>query len=223
MLIKKANMVGMPVITATQMLLSMTQNERATRAEISDVANAVLDGTDVVMLSEESAVGEDPVNVVDTMHNIIAKTEGIYNYNKQSKFPYLDNFDVIQATVVKLADDLQANGILALTSSGKSAVKMSRYRPKTPIFAFTHKKKVLNSLTAIWGVEPIGTIKEAQASKMFQKMLTSLDEKGLLDKNGTYVATVGYPVGMPGSTNTIKILTPSEIEYYINFKEKKEK
>jgi pyruvate kinase len=223
MLIKKANMVGMPVITATQMLLSMTQNERATRAEISDVANAVLDGTDVVMLSEESAVGEDPVNVVDTMHNIIAKTEGIYNYNKQSKFPYLDNFDVIQSTVVKLADDLQANGILALTSSGKSAVKMSRYRPKTPIFAFTHKKKVLNSLTAIWGVQPIGTIKEAQASKMFQKMLTSLDEKGLLDKNGTYVATVGYPVGMPGSTNTIKILTPSEIEYYINFKEKKEK
>ena len=223
MLIRKANEKGMPVITATQMLLSMTQNERATRAEISDVANAVLDGTDVVMLSEESAVGEDPVNVVDTMHNIIAKTEGIYNYNKQSKFAYLDEFDVIQATVVKLADDLNAKGILALTSSGKSAVKMSRYRPKTPIFAFTHKKKVLNGLTAIWGVQPIDNIKEAQASKMFQKMLKSLDEKGLLDKNGTYVATVGYPVGMPGSTNTIKILTPSEIEYYINFKEKKEK
>ncbi|NCB12171.1 MAG: pyruvate kinase [Erysipelotrichia bacterium] len=223
MLIKKANLKGMPVITATQMLLSMTQNERATRAEISDVANAVLDGTDVVMLSEESAVGEDPVNVVDTMHNIIAKTEGIYNYEKQYKMPYLDEFDVIQATVTKLADDLKANGILALTSSGKSALKMSRYRPKTPIFTFTHKKKVLNSLTAVWGVEPIGTIKEAQASKMFQKMLKALLEKGLLNTNGLYVATVGYPVGMPGSTNTIKILTPSEIEYYLNFKEEKEK
>ncbi|MGE3592615.1 MAG: pyruvate kinase, partial [Arcobacter sp.] len=223
MLIKKANLKGIPVITATQMLLSMTQNERATRAEISDVANAVLDGTDVVMLSEESAVGEDPVNVVDTMHNIIAKTEGIYNYDKQYKFPYLDEFDVIQATVTKLADDLKADGILALTSSGKSATKMSRYRPKTPIFTFTHKKKVLNSLTAIWGVEPIGTIKEAQASKMFQKMLKALDEKGLLNKKGLYVATVGYPVGMPGSTNTIKILTPSEMEYYLNFKETKEK
>ena len=221
MLIKKANNKGMPVITATQMLLSMTENERATRAEISDVANAVLDGTDVVMLSEESAVGEDPVNVVDTMSNIIARTEDIYNYDKQSKFAYLDEFDVIQATVTKLADDLGAKGILALTSSGKSAIKMSRYRPKTPILTFTHKKKVLNSLTAIWGVEPIGTIKEAHASKMFQKMLVALDEKGLLDKTGTYVATVGYPVGMPGSTNTIKILTPSEIEYYINFKEKK--
>ena len=220
MLIKKANLKGIPVITATQMLLSMTQNERATRAEISDVANAVLDGTDVVMLSEESAVGEDPINVVDTMHNIIAKTEGIYNYDKQYEMPYLDEFDVIQATVTKLADDLKANGILAITSSGKSALKMSRYRPRTPIFTFTHKKKVLNSLTAIWGVEPIGIIKEAQASKMFQKMLKSLDEIGKLKKDGLYVATVGYPVGMPGSTNTIKILTPSEIEYYLNFKDK---
>ena len=223
MLIKKANAKGMPVITATQMLLSMTQNERATRAEISDVANAVLDGTDVVMLSEESAVGEDPINVVDTMSNIISRTEDIYNYDKQSKFDYLDEFDVIQATVTKLADDLGAKGILALTSSGKSATKISRYRPKTAIYAFTHKKKVLNSLTAVWGVEPIGTIKEAQASKMFQKMLVSLDLKGLLDRTGTYVATVGYPVGMPGSTNTIKILTPSEIEYYLNFKDNKKK
>ncbi|MFY4861145.1 pyruvate kinase, partial [Aliarcobacter butzleri] len=217
-----------PVITATQMLLSMTQNERATRAEISDVANAVLDGTDVVMLSEESAVGEDPVNVVDTMHNIIAKTEGIYDYDKQYKMSYLDEFDVIQATVTKLADDLGADGILALTSSGKSAIKMSRYRPKSPIFTFTHKKKVLNSLTAIWGIEPVAVIKEAQASKMFQKMLRTLDEKGILNRKGIYVATVGYPVGMPGSTNTIKILTPSEIEYYFNFeanrkKEKEEK
>ena len=221
MLIKKANIVGKPVITATQMLLSMTQNERATRAEISDVANAVLDGTDVVMLSEESAVGEDPVNVVDTMSNIISRTEDIYNYDKQSKFDYLDEFDVIQSTVTKLADDLKAKGILALTSSGKSAIKISRYRPKTAIYAFTHKKKVLNSLTAVWGVEPIGIIKEGQASKMFQKMLKTLEKEELLDKTGTYVATVGYPVGMPGSTNTIKILTPAEIEYYLNLKEKK--
>ncbi|MGA1940620.1 pyruvate kinase [Arcobacter sp. YIC-310] len=220
MLIKKANSVGMPVITATQMLLSMTHNERATRAEISDVANAVLDGTDVVMLSEESAVGEDPINVVDTMSNIIARTEDIYNFDKQSKFDYLDHFDVIQATVTRLADDLGAKGILALTSSGKSAIKMSRYRPRTPIYAFTHKRKVLSSLTAIWGVRPVDTIKEGQASKMFQKMLKALDSKGLLDKSETYVATVGYPVGMPGSTNTIKILTPSEIEYYLNFKSK---
>lgn len=220
MLIKKANAKGMPVITATQMLLSMTQNERATRAEISDVANAVLDGTDVVMLSEESAVGVDPENVVDTMSNIIAKTEDIYAYQKQDKFDFNDKFDVIQSSVTKLADDIQAKGILALTSSGKSAIKMSKYRPKTPIYAFTHKKKVLNGLTAIWGVEPVDTIKESQASKMFQKMLVKLEEKGLLDRTATYIATVGYPVGMPGSTNTIKILTPAEIQYYMNYKAK---
>ncbi len=216
MLIKKANNAGMPVITATQMLLSMTHNERATRAEISDVANAVLDGTDVVMLSEESAVGIDPENVVNTMSNIISKTEDMYNYGKQIKFSHIDPFDQIQSSVTKLADELGANGILSLTSSGKSAIKMSRYRPKTPIFAFTHKKRVLSSLSAIWGVELVGIVKEAQSHKMLQKMLKQLEDKALLDKNGLYIATVGYPVGMPGSTNTIKVLTPSEIEYYLN-------
>jgi len=220
-LIKKANLASKPVITATQMLLSMTNNERATRAEISDVANAVLDGTDAVMLSEESAVGDDPRNVVESMSNIISKTEEIYDYVKQYDMNYLDHFDVIQATATRLADDINAKGILALTSSGKSAIRMSRYRPKTPILTFAHKKSVLNALNMGWGIVPIATIKEAQASKMFQKMLKALDKKGLLDKKGPYVATVGYPVGMPGSTNTIKILNEDEIEYYLNLKSKK--
>ncbi len=220
-LIKKANASCKPVITATQMLLSMTEHERATRAEISDVANAVLDGTDVVMLSEESAVGVDPVNVVETMSNIITQTEKIYTFDKHEKLGYNDEFDVIQSTVTKLADDLKAKGILTLTSSGKSAMKISRYRPSTPILAFTHKKKVLHSLSGVWGVNPVGIIKESQASKMFQKMLRTLDEKDLLDKDGPYVATVGYPVGIPGSTNTIKILTASEIDYYLNLPNKK--
>ena len=218
MLITKSNEVGIPVITATQMLLSMTNNERATRAEISDVANAVLDGTDVVMLSEETAIGDNPVNVVETMSNIISKTENIYNYNKQECFNYIDEFDVIQASVTKLADDLGAKGILALTSSGKSAIKISRYRPKTPILTFTHSKKTLNPLNIIWGVEPIATIKEATSSTMLSKMLKILDTKNLLDKKGPYIATIGYPVGVPGSTNTIKILTSSEIKHYINLK-----
>lgn len=220
-LIKKANAANKPVITATQMLLSMTEHERATRAEISDVANAVLDGTDVVMLSEESAVGVDPINVVQTMSNIIIQTEEIYNFDKQDKLDYNDEFDVIQSTVTKLADDLKAKGILTLTSSGKSAMKISRYRPATPILAFTHKRRTLHSLACVWGVNPVGMVKESQASKMFQKMLKNLDDKGLLDKDGPYVATVGYPVGIPGSTNTIKILTGSEIDYYLNLPSKK--
>ena len=82
--------------------------------------------------------------------------------------------------------------------------------------AFAHDKKVLNGLNMGWGILPVDIIKESHASKMFQKMLQALDKKGLLDKKGPYVATVGYPVGMPGSTNTIKILSSSEIEFYIN-------
>jgi len=220
-LIKKANLASKPVITATQMLLSMTHNERATRAEISDVANAVLDGTDAVMLSEESAVGEDPRNVVESMSNIISKTEEIYDYVKQYDMNYLDHFDVIQATATRLADDIDAKGILAITSSGQSIFRMSRYRPKTPILAFAHEQSRLNSLNMGWGILPISTIKAGQASKMFCKMLKTLDKKGILDKKGPYVATIGYPVGMPGTTNTIKILNEDEIKYYINFKDKK--
>jgi len=98
---------------------------------------------------------------------------------------------------------------------------MSRYRPKTPILTFAHEKSVLNALNMGWGIVPIDTIKEGHASKMFQKMLKALDKKGLLDRKGPYVATVGYPVGMPGSTNTIKILNEDEITYYLNLKDKK--
>ena len=215
-LIKKANEASKPVITATQMLLSMTTNERATRAEISDVANAVLDGTDVVMLSEESAIGSNPDNVVKTMSNIIKKTEEIYNYKKQYKMDYLDTFDVIQATATKLADDINAKGILSLTSSGISTIRMSRYRPKTQILAFGHKRKILPTLCMAWGVTPIGKVKEGSSAKMFKKMLHILDEKNILDKNGPYVTTIGYPVGQAGNTNTIKILNKSDIEYYLN-------
>ncbi len=217
-LIKKANEASKPVITATQMLLSMTTNERATRAEISDVANAVLDGTDAVMLSEESAIGTNPANVVETMSNIIRNTEKIYNYVKQYKMNYLDTSDVIQATATKLADDINAKGILALTSSGQSAIRMSRYRPKTPILAFSHKKKVLSSLCLVWGVNAIATVKEGHSSKMIGKMLKILNEKNLLDKKGPYIVTVGYPAGVPGSTNIIKVLNQSEILYYLNLK-----
>ena len=121
---KKSNAKGIPVITATQMLLSMTKmKEQQELKYLTDVTNAVLDGTDIVMLSEESAVGENPVNVVWDMHNIIKQTEKIFDHEKRYKFTYLDEFDVIQATVTKLADDLSADGILSLTSSGNSTRK----------------------------------------------------------------------------------------------------
>ena len=214
-LIKKANESAIPIITATQMLLSMTTSERATRAEVSDVANAVLDGTDIVMLSEESAIGENPSNVVETMSNIITQAESIYKFRKQDTLKLRDNFDIIQASVVNLADKLNVDAILSLTSSGDSAIKMSRFRPKTKILAFSHTKKTLARLTSIWGVRPIAKLETQMASKMIQSMLLELEKRDMLNKEGLYITTIGYPVGVPGSTNTIKILNSSEIRYYL--------
>ena len=218
MLIKKANERGLPVITATQMLLSMTQNERATRAEVSDVANAVLDGTDVVMLSEESAIGVNPVNVVETMSSIIEQMETIYPFAKQESMKQYDASEMIQASATKLADDIEAKGILALTSSGASAIKMARYRAKTPIYAFSRNEETLGKLTICWGIFPIATIKGEHKHNMYTTLLETMDKLGILDKNGSYVATIGHPIRTIGSTNTINILGKSEIEYYLSSK-----
>jgi len=218
MLIRKANEFGKPIITATQMLLSMTHSRTATRAEVSDVANAVLDGTDVVMLSEESAVGDDPVNVVKTMAGIIRETEAIYPFRRKEIWKNYGKKDIIERSVVNIADKMNATAILSLTSSGWSTVKLSRFRPQSEIYVFTHKKKLLGQLTALWGVCPVAKIPIMPASKIIQAMLLALDEAGKLDKQGLYITTIGYPAGVPGSTNTIKILNPSEIEYYLNLK-----
>jgi pyruvate kinase len=218
MLIRKANESAKPIITATQMLLSMTKSQNATRAEVSDVANAVLDGTDIVMLSEESAIGDDPIHVVETMHNIIRETEKIYPFRRKEIWKSYDKNDIIERSVVNIADKLGATGILSLTSSGWSTVKISRFRPATKVYAFAHKRKLLNQLSALWGVMPIAKIPVLPPSKMIQAMLVELDKVGKLDKQGLYITTIGYPAGVPGSTNTIKILNASEIAHYLKLK-----
>ncbi len=218
MLIRKANEHAKPIITATQMLLSMTKNRMATRAEVSDVANAVLDGTDVAMLSEESAIGDDPVNVVKTMKSIIVQTEEIYPYRRKEIWKAYDKNDIIERSVVNIADKLGATGILSLTSSGWSTVKISRFRPQTRVYAFAHKRRLLNQLSVLWGIEPVAKIPVLPPSKMIQAMLRALDKAGKLDRNGLYITTIGYPAGVPGSTNTIKILNASEITHYLALK-----
>jgi len=218
MLIRKANESAKPIITATQMLLSMTKSQNATRAEVSDVANAVLDGTDIVMLSEESAIGDDPIHVVKTMHSIIRETEKIYPFRRKEIWKAYDKDDIIERSVVNIADKLGATGILSLTSSGWSTVKISRFRPRTKVYAFAHKRRLLNQLTALWGVMPITKISVLPPSKMIQAMLVELDKAGKLDKDGLYITTIGYPAGVPGSTNTIKILNASEIAHYLKLK-----
>ncbi len=214
MLIKKANEKGLPVITATQMLLSMTQNERPTRAEISDVANAVLDGTDAVMLSEESAVGINPINAVSTMQNIIIQTEAIYPFGKQNQMKQNDRFDIIQASATKLADDIDSKGILSLTTSGSSVSKSSRYRPKTPIYTFSKNEKILKKLTLFWGVYPFCALYNVSEDNLFGEILKRLDSAKLLRFDGEYVTTIGYPTTITRATNTIHIFSKEEIEYY---------
>ncbi len=217
-IIRMANAASKPVITATQMLLSMTEHDMATRAEISDVANAVLDGTDAVMLSEESAIGKNPVNVVEVMTNTIIEAEKIYSYNKFGKFDYMDDTDIITASVAKLAKNLKARAILSLTSSGKSAKKLARYRIKNDIYAITHNERVARSLTLTWGVHPIMNIDLNTSEKMLGAALKESCAKGFVDKNKTYIVTAGYPAGVEGTTNFIHVLKKEQMEYYLNLK-----
>ena len=216
-IIRKANAASKPVITATQMLLSMAEKEMATRAEISDVANAVLDGTDAVMLSEESAVGKNPVNVVEVMANTIKETESVYPYNKFGRYKFLDETDIISASTAKLAENLNVEAIIALTSSGKSAKKLARYRIKSHIFAVTHSERVAKSLTLVWGVEPIMSVEMKNLNIMLADILVKAIEQKIVDPNKTYIATAGFPTGVEGSTNFIRILKKEQIEYYTDF------
>ena len=147
MLIKKANNSAKPVITATQMLLSMTKNDTATRAEISDIANAVLDGTDAVMLSEESAVGHNPALAVETMVKTIIGIEKKYPFFQYSNITCSDKSDNINEAAVRLSDTLNTDGLLCITSSGESSKKIARYKPSCPIYAVTHNLKTAQHLT----------------------------------------------------------------------------
>lgn len=216
MIIKKANASSKPVITATQMLLSMAKNETATRAEISDVANAVLDGTDAVMLSEESAIGKNPVKAVVTMTNTIKETEKLYPFNKFDNFEFLDETDIITSSSARLAEELNAKAMITLTSSGQSAKKIARYRIKANILAVTHDEKTARALTIVWGINPAMTIEKTNLSKMLAKTIDKALFKDLIDLRDTYVVTAGYPTGVEGSTNFIRILKRNQMEHYRN-------
>lgn len=217
MIIHKANEASKPVITATQMLLSMTESETATRAEISDIANAVLDGTDVVMLSEESAIGDNPVLAVETMFNTIRETEKMYDYDKFSGYSMHDEMDVIDESAVMLADNLNANALLALTTSGQSAKKLARYRPKKAILAIMHDERIARSLTIVWGVVPAFLVEKSSLEEMMSQVIKQGLQDKVLDKEGCYVLTAGDPVGVAGTTNSIRILRAHELRYFDSY------
>ena len=222
LLIRRANNMSKPVIVATQMLLSMTTRETASRAEISDVANAVLDGADAVMLSEESAIGQNPVAAVQTMVKTIQAAERYYPYQKFSQFEMHDRGDKIDEAAVRLSKNLNCAGIIAMTSSGSTAKKAARYRPEEPIYAVTHDQKTAQSLTLVWGVVPAFSVAKNDLRTMMAEVMEQGQKRKVLDLDSAYILVAGDPVGVPGSTNLIRVITRHEMEFFSSLREKKE-
>lgn len=203
-LIITANRLGIPVITATQMLDSMVNNPRPTRAEVSDVANAILDGTDAVMLSNETAVGNYPVEAVETMATIACRIEQEQQTNnlKRTKRSITH---AISAAVGQIAAQLEAAAIMTLTKTGATARNVSKFRPKTPILAITPHVYVARRLQLVWGVKPLLVLDLASASQTFQAAINVAQEKNWLSAGDLVVMTAGTLQGVAGSTDLIKV------------------
>lgn len=206
-LIVTANRMGIPVITATQMLDSMVNNPRPTRAEISDVANAILDGTDAVMLSNETAVGKYPVEAVATMARIAARIEqdGIMRNISKVEDTGRSIPNAISQAVGQISQQLNAAAIMTLTKTGSTARNVSKFRPQTPILAITPHVEVARQLSLVWGVKPLLVLDLPSADQTFQAAVTVAREKNLLADGDLVVTTAGTLQGVAGSTDLIKV------------------
>lgn len=203
-LIVTANKLGIPIITATQMLDSMVNNPRPTRAEVSDVANAILDGTDAVMLSNETAVGNYPVEAVEIMATIACRIEQEQQTNnfKRTKRSITH---AISAAVGQIASQLDAAAIMTLTKTGATARNVSKFRPKTPILAITPHVYVSRRLQLVWGVKPLLVLDLSSATQTFQAAINVAQEKNWLSAGDLVVMTAGTLQGVAGSTDLIKV------------------
>lgn len=207
-LIHKCRLLGKRVVTATEMLESMIQNPRPTRAEISDVANAVYDGTSAIMLSGESAAGKYPVEAVATMAQIAERTEQHTSYRERfykTEFKIRNNLDAISHATCAMAIDVDAKGIVVCSVSGKTAGMVSRYRCPTDIVGMTTNEKVWRRLSLSWGVTPVLADEYSSMDVMFYNGLANA-KKYLGLKEGDTVVLTGGPInGKRGNTNTIKV------------------
>lgn len=210
-LIKKCNALGKPVITATQMLDSMQENPRPTRAEVTDVANSVLDGTDATMLSGESANGDYPVAAVAAMNKIDEQTEeevsnsGVLASERFNAFPTTNATESLGQSVVRVAEDLNIKTIVAATASGYTARMISKYRPNADILALTFEEKVQRGLTVNWGVDPVLTKRPATTDDMFTAATQIAQERGYAKEGDLILIVAGVPVGESGTTNLMKV------------------
>lgn len=207
-LIKKCNALGKPVITATQMLDSMIENPRPTRAEASDVANAVWDGTDATMLSGESANGDYPVEAVATMAKIDQKAENAMADDGNLQINTFDQSDVtetVAAAVARATKNLGVKTIVAATQSGYTARMISKYRPDADILAITFDERVRRGLMVNWGVHPIVAERPATTDEMFELAANKAVDLGFAKEGDLILVTAGVPVGESGTTNMMKL------------------
>lgn len=208
-LIKKCYFKGKPVITATQMLESMVENPRPTRAEVSDVANAIYDGTSGVMLSGETASGKNPVLAVDTMARIVEATEKDIDYKKRfHSEDWLSEKTIVNiigqaATVASFELDIKA--FVAITNSGNTARMISRFRPETPIIALCVDPKIQRQLNMSWGIIPLTTTFTDNAEVLYNNAIQCAIDTGMVREGDLVILVSGLPIGSSGKTNMIKI------------------
>ena len=204
-LIKKANSLGIPIITATQMLDSMASSPRPTRAEVSDVANAILDGTDAVMLSNETAVGDYPIEAVATMATIAKRIER--DYPQKALESHLPSTipNAISAAVSSIARQINAAAIIPLTKSGATAKNVSKFSPATPVLAVTNEKSVASTLQLVWGVTPLLIENQTSTSKTFDDAMNMAKKMKILKQGDLVVETAGTLSGVSGSTDLVKV------------------
>ena len=209
-IVKKCNLKGKPVIVATQMMESMTEKSFPTRAEITDVANAVLDGADALMLSGETSVGKFPVKVIETMSNIITEIEqnsDIYNNNhfeiNQDDPDYIS--DAVCYHAVKLSHTINAKAILGMTRSGYTGFRVSSFRPKSLIFIFTDNKPLLYAMNLIWGVRGFYYEGLNGTDQTINDVIDIIKNKGLVEEGDIVINTASMPFYEKSKTNTVKV------------------
>lgn len=208
-LIRKCNQVGKPVITATQMLDSMQRNPRPTRAEASDVANAIMDGTDAIMLSGETAAGLYPVESVSTMNKIANRTENALDYRaivaQRSREKEANMTEAISQAVAYTSINLGVKAVLAPTESGNTARMIAKYRPGVSIIAVTSQPTVAQKLTLVWGVKPILTQRVTTTDEILELSVDEALKYEFVSHGDVVVITAGLPVGEAGTTNLMKV------------------
>ena len=209
-MIKMAERMGKHVITATQMLESMIKNPRPTRAEATDIANAIYDGTTAIMLSGESAAGRYPTEAVKTMAKIAERTEQDIDYEgRMRNRAFSGNPDVtteISHATCMTAMDLKAAAIITVTISGFTAGMIARYKPGCPVIACSVSPRVCRQLSLLWGVTPLWIARESSTDDLFEVSVAAAEKAGYIKKGDVVVLTAGVPLGVSGNTNMIRVV-----------------